>query len=70
MWTESLMAGSKVGESKWITAGKLIDLLSRLQPDTMVAANDHYNLALYEPGGMSEKYIGVIDIRAEVMIPK
>ena len=70
MWPESLMAGSNVGESKWITAGKLIELLSRLQPDTMVAANDHYNLALYEPGGMPEKYIGVIDIRAEVMIPK
>ena len=34
------MAGSKVGESKWITAGKLIELLSGLHPDTMVAAND------------------------------
>jgi len=59
------MGGSKVGESKWITAGKLIELLSRLQPDTMVAANGHYNLSLYEPGGLPEKYIGVIDIRKE-----
>jgi len=70
MLLESLMAGSKAGESKWIAASKLIELLSRLQPDTMVAANDHYNLSLYEPGGMPEKYIGVIDIRGEVMIPK
>jgi len=70
MWRESLMAGSRVGESKWITAGKLIELLSHLKPDTMVAANDHYNLSLYESGGMPEKYIGVIDIRSEVMIPK
>jgi len=64
------MAGNKTGESKWITAGKLIELLSRLHPETMVAANDHYNLALYEPGGMPEKYIGVIDIRKEQIIPK
>ena len=70
MWRELLMAGNNVGESKWITAGKLIELLSRLQPDTMVAANGHYNLSLYEPGGMPEKYIGVIDIRGEAMIPK
>ena len=64
------MAGSRVGESKWIAAGKLIELLSHLKPDTMVAANDHYNLSLYESGGMPERYIGVIDIRSEVMIPK
>jgi hypothetical protein len=70
MLLEWLMAGSKVGESKWITAAKLIEILSRLRPDTMVAANDHYNLLLYEPGGMPEKYIGVIDIRSEKMIPK
>jgi len=65
-----LMAGNKTGESKWITAGKLIELLSRLPPETMVAANDHYNLSLYEPGGMPEKYIGVIDIRAELFTPR
>jgi len=64
------MAGSNVGESKWITAGKLIELLSHLKPETMVAANDHYNLALYEPGGMPEKYVGDIDIRREVIVPK
>ena len=64
------MAGSNLGESKWITARKLIELLSRLQPDTMIAAKDHHNLSLYEPDGMPEKYIGVIDIRGEVMIPK
>jgi len=44
------MAGSKVGESKWITAGKLIELLSGLHPDTMVVLNDHYDPSLYEPG--------------------
>jgi hypothetical protein len=70
MWRELLMAGSKVGESKWITAGKLIELLSGLHPNTMVAANDHYNLSLYEPDGIPERYIGVIDIRMEVIIPK
>jgi len=70
MWRELLMAGSKVGESKWITAGKLIELLSQLKPDTMIAANDHYNLSLYEPGGLPEKYIGVIDIRREMIVPK
>ena len=64
------MAGNKRGESKWITAGKLIELLSRLPPETMVAANDRYNLSLYEPGGMPEKYIGVIDIRAELFTPR
>ncbi len=64
------MAGTKTGESKWITAGNLIELLSRLKPDTMVAANEHYNLSLYEPGGMPERYIGVIDIRTEAIIPK
>jgi len=64
------MAGNRTGESKWITAGKLIELLSRLPPETVVAANDHYNLALYEPGGMPEKYIGVIDIRVEKITPK
>lgn len=58
------MAG-KTGESKWITAAKLIELLMRLHPETMVAANDHYNLSLYEPGGMPERYIGVINIRTE-----
>jgi hypothetical protein len=58
------MAG-KTGESKWITAGKLIELLSRLPADTMVMANDHHNLSLYEPGGMPEKYIGILDIRKE-----
>ena len=64
------MAGTKTGESKWITAGKLIELLSQFKPDTMVAANDHYNLSLYEPGGRPERYIGVIDIRTEAIIPK
>lgn len=64
------MAGSRTGESKWISAGKLIDLLSRLPPDTMVAANDHYNLALYEADGMPERYIGVIDIRKEEVATK
>ena len=64
------MAGNRTGDSKWITAAKLIELLSRLAPGTMVAANDHYNLELYEPGGMPEKYIGVIDIRTEVFVPK
>lgn len=58
------MAG-KTGESKWISAGKLIELLSRLHPETMVTTNDHYNLSLYEPGGMPEKYIGFINIRTE-----
>jgi hypothetical protein len=64
------MTGSNVGESKWITAGKLIELLSLLKPDTMVAANDHYNLSLYEPGGLPEKYIGVIDIRRGMIVSK
>ena len=64
------MAGNRTGESKWITAGKLIELLSRLHPETRVAANDHYNLALYEPGGLPEKYIGVLDIRAEKIVEK
>lgn len=59
------MAGNKTGESKWITAGKLIELLSRLHPETMVTANDHHNLSLYDPGAMPEKYIGVINIRTE-----
>jgi len=59
------MAGSKIGKSKWITAGKLIQLLSRLPAETVVTANDHYNLSLYEPGGMPEKYIGIINIRTE-----
>jgi len=63
------MAG-KVGESKWITASELIELFSGLHPNTMVAANDHYNLSLYEPCGMPDKYIGVIDIRTEVIVPK
>ena len=64
------MAGSNIGESKWITAGKLIELLSRLPAETIVTANDHYNLSLYEPGGMPEKYIGILDIRREAFIPK
>jgi hypothetical protein len=64
------MAGGKVGESRWITARKLIELLSSLPQETMVAANDHYNLTLYEPGGMPERYLGVIDIRTEVIMPK
>ncbi len=64
------MAGTKTGESKWITAGKLIELLSQLKPDTMIAANDHYNLSLYEPGGLPEKYLGVIDIRREMIVPR
>jgi hypothetical protein len=64
------MAGSNIGESKWITAGKLIELLSRLPAETIVTANDHYNLSLYEPGGIPEKYIGILDIRREAFIPK
>jgi hypothetical protein len=64
------MAGSNIGESKWITAGKLIELLSRLPAETIVTANDHHNLSLYEPGGMPEKYIGILDIRREAFIPK
>jgi hypothetical protein len=64
------MAGSNVTESKWITAGKLIELLSRLHPETIVAANDHYNLSLYEPAGMPEKYIGIINIRTEEITPR
>lgn len=64
------MAGDKVGESKWITARKLIELLSNLPPETMVAPNDHYNLSLYEPGGLPEKYVGVIDVRRELIAPK
>jgi len=64
------MAGSNLSESKWITAGKLIGLLSRLHPETIVAANDHYNLSLYEPGGMPEKYIGIINIRTEEITVK
>jgi len=59
------MAGSKTGESKWITASELIELLLRLAPETIVTANDHYNLSLYEPGGVPEKYIGIINIRTE-----
>jgi len=59
------MAGKKTGESKWITAGKLIELLSRLHPETMVTANDHHNLSLYDPCAMPEKYVGVINIRTE-----
>jgi len=34
------MAGSNISESKWITASKLIDLLSSLHPETIIAAND------------------------------
>lgn len=64
------MAGSNLGETKWISASKLIELLSRLPPDTVVTANDHYNLSLYGAGGIPENYIGVIDIRTEAFIPK
>jgi len=53
--------------AKYITAGKLIELLSTLDPGTKVVPNDHYNLALYEPSGFPEKYIGVIDLLAEVV---
>lgn len=49
------MAGSNVVESKWIAARKLIELLSRLRPETVIAANDHHNLSLCELGGMPEK---------------
>jgi hypothetical protein len=59
------MAGGNVSESKWITAGKLIELLSRFPAETIITANDHHNLSLYEPGGMPEKYIGIINIRTE-----
>jgi hypothetical protein len=59
------MAGDNVGESKWITAGKLIELLSRFPAETLVTANDHHSLSLYEPGGTPEKYIGIIDTRTE-----
>jgi len=64
------MAGNRTGQSKWITAANLIELLSRLHPETRVAANDHHNLSLYEPGGLPEKYIGVIDIRPETIVNK
>lgn len=64
------MAGSNISESKWITASKLIDLLSSLHPETIIAANEHYNLSPYEPGGMPEKYIGVINIRTEEITAK
>jgi hypothetical protein len=41
-----------------------------LHPETIIAANDDYNLSLYEPGGMPEKYIGVINIRTEEITVK
>ena len=58
------------GRSKWITAEKLIQLLSQLHPKTIVLPNDHYNLSLYEPDGYPERYIGVIDIRTEQIVRK
>lgn len=58
------------GRSKWITAEKLIQLLSKLDPKTIVLPNDHYNLSLYEPNGFPEHYISVIDIRTEQIVPK
>ena len=61
------MAG-KTGETKWISAGKLIELLSRLQLETMVRPDNHYNLSLYEAAGMPEKYIGFINIRTEAIV--
>jgi hypothetical protein len=60
---ELIMGGSNEGESKWITARKVIPAF---EPDIMIAANDHRNLSLFESGAMPAKYIGVIDIRGEV----
>jgi hypothetical protein len=51
--------------AKYITAGKLIELLSSVDPGTKVVPNDHYNLALYAPDGFPDKYIGVIDVLSE-----
>jgi hypothetical protein len=58
------------GRTKWITAEKLIQLLSRLDPKAIVLPNDHYNLSLYEPEGYPEHYIGVVDIRTEQIAPR
>lgn len=63
-----MVAGS--GSDKWITAEKLIRLLSQLDPHAIVWPNDHHNLSLYESGGFPDRYIGVIDIRTEQIIPK
>lgn len=60
------MAG--MGPDKWITAGKLIQLLSQLDPATPVLPNDHHNLSLYEPDGFPDRYIGVVDIRTEQIV--
>jgi len=53
--------------AKYITASKLIALLTTLAPDTKIVPNDHYNLALYEPDGFPDKYIGVIDLLTETI---
>lgn len=59
-----------IGGDKWITAGKLIQLLSRLDPRTVVLPNDHHNLSLYAPDGFPDGYIGVIDIRTEQIVSR
>jgi len=59
-----------MGPDKWITAEKLIQLLSQLDPQTVVLPNDHHNLSLYEPDGFPERYTGVIDIRTEQIVPR
>jgi len=59
-----------MGSDKWITVGRLIEVLSQLDPRTIILPNDHHNLSLYEPGGFPERYIGVIDIRTERIVAR
>jgi hypothetical protein len=59
-----------IGSGKWISAEKLIQLLSQLDAQAIVWPNDHHNLSLYQAGGFPDRYIGVIDIRTEQIIAK
>jgi hypothetical protein len=55
-------------QDKWITVERLIQVLSQLDPRTIVLPNDHHNLSLYEPEGFPERYIGIIDVRTKQIV--
>ena len=48
--------------TKYLPAGKLIELLQTLEPDTRLAPNNVANLAIYTK---KDEYIGFIDFIAE-----
>jgi len=56
-----------MGSDKWISVGRLIEVLSQLDPRTIVAPNDRHK---YDPGGFPERYIGIIDIRTEQIVAR